>query len=279
VLTYAPDVLRMDVPCSCQQLDPYRFTVSIEDRPWFSGALGRFLVEGMRANGPLQTGQTIQGCRQNKDTNLFEVTVLRADERGVWELEFTFHQPLASKEYCFYLGTAENPATRLQFAGPEQFPAPPSVEKPSHGNPDQIDQAARAFEGGNAEAGMTLLAAASFAPPTVAATARVQFRHIATPFLEAQGYPGRWEPTSAADLADTDDPWPQLLTWWRQHVSADTYARFQQYRSHFDRLRARRDMLYTIRRIAAWIIRSDLYLTGPPYPDPRSTVGHHDNIR
>ena len=38
---------------------------------------------------------------------------------------------------------------------------------------------------------------------------------------------------------------------------------------HFARLRWRRDRLFRIRAIAARIIRTDLYLTGPPYPGPK----------
>jgi len=279
VLTYAPNVLRMDVPCTLKQLDPYRFTVSIEQRPWFSGALGRFLVEGMRVSGPLQAGQIVPGSARNANADLFDVAVLRADDRGVWELEFTFHRPLASEEFCFYLGTSASSATRIRFTGPGR---PPEVLPTAHHTfvePLDIEQAARTFEQGQVEAGTALLAAAVSGTPELAERAKATFRRIAAPFLEAQASPVRPGPTAATRPDEDANRWADLLAWWQQHVDAKTYARFQRERNHFRHLRAVRDRLFGIRRIAGRIIRSDLYLTGPPYPSPRPQVGPWDKKR
>ena len=125
VLTFAPDVLRMDRPCRLEQVDDRTFRVAIEERPWFSGALGRFLIEGMRAAGCLRAGDTVTA-----GGGLFRATVLRADEQGVWELEFTFRQPLDCGEYAFYLGTNVHAAARVQFQGAGRPPSLQAAQAP-----------------------------------------------------------------------------------------------------------------------------------------------------
>jgi len=178
VLTYAPDVLRMDQPCKLEQLDAHSFSVEIEGRPYFGGALGRFLIEGMRDGRPFQTGDCIAG-------ELFNVTIDRADSRGAWRLTFRFKEPLASERYCFYTGTQDCSAKRLRFAAPE------GVVK-----------------------------------------------------AEAPG----------AELSG---------------AAAERFAPILKDEAHFAHLRWLRDRLFQIRAIAARIIRTDLYLTGPEYPGPR----------
>jgi len=178
VLTYAPDVLRMDQPCRLEQLDAYSFSIAITGRPYFSGAPGRFLIEGMRGKGRFRTGDVITH-------ELFDVTVVQADEQGVRRLIFRFPEPLASERYCFYLGTRTCAAARVRFAGPGQplIPGAPQV---------------------------------------------------------------------AASSTSDGSEGPILRD-----------------EEHFNRLRWRRDQLFRIRSIAARIIRTDLYLTGPPYPGPK----------
>jgi len=276
VLTYAPDVLRMDVPCTVTQLDAYRFAVSIEQRPWFSGALGRFLIEGMRVNGPFADGAVVPPSPHGGNAELFEVTVRRADAQGVWELEFTFRKPLASEKYCFYLGTNRSAATRLRFAGPdppddEPLPAPLSARP-------VVEAAAEVLARGNAQAGERLLTAAVGGSPEVASAARTAFESVAGPFLEALGAPLEGG-TAALDALGDDARWAERLAWWRRHVDPVTYASFQRNRDHFEQLQAQRSRLYNIRRTASAVIGSDLYLTGPPYPSPRVVVGQHGKMR
>jgi len=104
VLTWAPDLLRMEASCRVEQLDAHRFRLSIQsDRPYFSGALGRFCIESARPSGRFRTGQRVAG-------ELFDVTILAADDQGVREMEFAFHEPLASERFCFYVGTSTCPA-------------------------------------------------------------------------------------------------------------------------------------------------------------------------
>ena len=276
VLTYAPDVLYMDVTSTVTQLDAHRFTVSIEQRPWFSGALGRFLIEGMRANGPLTEQTEVLPTPYSCNADLFDVVVRRADAEGVWELEFAFHRPLASEDYCFYLGSPQSGAARLRFAPPDPSPEPLPVNAPA--TRAEVDATADSFAAGCAEAGEMLLAAAAMGDPHVASAAREAFARIGAPFLEAQGAP-LWFTEDGAEAVLDDADWNTKRAWWRQRVDPNTYARFQRYRDYFDGLQTQRAALYNIRSTAGAIIRSDLYLTGPPYPGPRPVVGHCCNIR
>ncbi|MEP0844204.1 MAG: hypothetical protein HRF43_16010, partial [Phycisphaerae bacterium] len=113
VLTYAPNVLRMEEDCRLEQLDAYSFRLSIAGRGYFSGALGRFLIEAMRPSGRLRAGDT---CHRE----WFDVHVTRANAEGVQELLFRFHEPLASPKFCFYLGTNQQPAVRVHFWGSDE---------------------------------------------------------------------------------------------------------------------------------------------------------------
>ena len=60
------------------------------------------LRHGMRPRSSLNVGTVVDG-------DLFDTTVLEADERGITKLKFTFHVPLDSPEYSFYLCTPEHP--------------------------------------------------------------------------------------------------------------------------------------------------------------------------
>lgn len=169
VLTYAPDVLRMDRPCRVERLDEYRLRVRVEGKPYYSGALGRYLIEAMRPSGPLKEGDVVRG-------EGFDATVEAADEQGVWSMIFTFRRPLNDPRYRFYVCTDTDPASLLQFDGPS--------------------------------ARLELL-------PAVA-----------------------------------NDP-----------------TRLE---SEFQRLRDTLEWVYRIRSAIARVVRTDLYMTGPPFPGPRA---------
>ncbi len=169
VLTYAPDVARMERPCRLEQRDAHSFTVSVDGKPYFSSLLGRFLVEAQRGTGRFQPGEVISAKN-------FDVRIDEVDAEGVWSLTFAFHEPLASERYRFYMTTDTCPAVRLRFR---------------------------------------------------------------------------------EDLS----PGGQLgLASPHKTVECPLAARA---------LQRRRDALFAVRRVAAKIIRSDLYLTGPPFPGPR----------
>ena len=177
VLTYAPQLLNMASPCRLEPLDAHSFTLTVSQQPYFSGLLGRFLIEAMRYDNVLTAGQTFAA-------DGYRVEVLERNGLGITKLRFTFDQPLASSEHCFYLGTLEHPGLRVSF-----------------------DQVAAAAGDGSALADSAVV-------------------------LHNVGSAG-----------PGGEPWAQ---WARQ-----------------------REAIERIRGITAWIIRTDLYLTGPPYAGPR----------
>ena len=248
-LTYCPDLLRMDRPCRLEQLDPYTFTLAIEERAFFSGALGRFLIEGMTSHGRFQAGQTVE-------TRLFKVTVVRADEQGVWELKFRFVEPLASDHFAFYLGTTECAAARVRFWGvdgpPKPFPLAAQVTSPA-----EIEAAIRLVQAGQVGAVDMLFAGLASEQKDVRTAARDGVMRVVEPVARAQGAPMGIE--KPADLR----------AWWHAHVTEDILLAVNRDTEHFAALRWSRDRLFRIRQIASYIIRSDLYLTGPPFLGPR----------
>ncbi|HOJ72901.1 MAG TPA: hypothetical protein PL151_14545 [Phycisphaerae bacterium] len=264
VLTYAPDLLRMEAPCRLEQVDAHRFRVSIEsDRPYFSGALGRFLIEGLRpSGGRLRTGDRVTG-------DLFDVTIHRADERGVRELEFAFRKPLASPEYCFYVGTPSRAATRVRFAGPitaEDVDA--SAERPSPEAPslEEVRSAAARLRNGDAQAAHILFRAAECPPGPVRDQARAAVTELCLPVAQALAAPVvETTPSGLTVWADAS----RVSRWWADHVDEAAVRILPGQAERYADMRWQRDALFRIRRIAGTIIQADLYLTGPPFPGPR----------
>jgi hypothetical protein len=156
------------------------------------------------------------------------------------------------------------------------MPEPMPVKAPA--TPAEVDATAESFAAGSAEAGEMLLVAAATGNLEVASAARGAFARVGAPFLEAQGAPLRFAEDGSEAVRD-DANWSKKLAWWRHRVDPETYARFQRYRGYFEGLQTQRAALYNIRSTAGAIIRSDLYLSGPPYPGPRPAVGRCCNIR
>lgn len=261
-LTYAPDLLRMDQPCRVEQIDAHRFRVAIlGDRPYFSGALGRYLIEGMRpGQGPLVTAQQLPG-------DVFDVTVLRADEQGVRELEFVFHQPLASERFCFYVGTPSCAAARMRFAPAKAF-ASPDVDKPDEAALDRNDVtlALTQLRAGRSAAANVLFKAASSSDEQISSVAQAGIAEICQPVAEALAAP-ILTLTSAGDAAWAD--WNIVRRWWSAHVDDAAVEHLPAYQADFAGLRWQRDALFRIRQTASTIIQTDLYLTGSSFPGPR----------
>lgn len=202
VLTYSPDLLRCTDAFRIEQLDAHSFEIATAGRPWFSGYLGRFLLDGMRDGGRLSPGETVSG-------ELFDTTVIEADGEGVRRLRFRFRKPLADPEFVFLVTSAEAAAARIRFAS----------------SADLTGNAANA---------------PPLAPPD------------ALRLVAALGGP----------------PPPAFDAWWEVHGSAEALAAVRA-TAALETERTRRDALYATRRIAAGIIRTDLYVTGPRYPGPR----------
>lgn len=269
-LTYAADVLRAEAPCRIEQLDAHRFRVSTDgDRPWFSGALGRFLIEGLRpGHGRFRPGDVVS-------TELADVTILRADADGVRELEFAFDQPLASERFCFYVGTPGCAAARVRFVGPEAFASEATAveSEPPDLTPDAIAAAADRLRAGEPDAAVVLLAAAdpdeairAGLDPNTRTEARRVIAEVCEPVAEALAAPVI-ERTPSGLVAWAD--WRQSARWWGRHVDGTTLAFLSRCKRDDASMRWQRDALFRIRGIASHVIRTDLYLTGPPFPGPR----------
>lgn len=263
VLTWSNNVLRMDQRCRLEQHDGHRFSIRLlEGRPYFSGPMGRFLVEAMRGGDRLTAGQVVPG-------ELFDVHVLEADEQGVRELTFTFHEPLSSPQYCFYLATEAREAVRVRFAAPDAFSAAdPDLGLSSDGRIDPGEVAAMGHRllTGAADAGTALLAVMDGGDQPARAAAWDAFRTVALPVAEALAAP-------QADLLSGEAPGPEdvarLAGWWSCHVGDGLLEAVWLGRYDFASLRRRRDALFRIRAVAEKIILTDLYMTGPPFPGPR----------
>jgi hypothetical protein len=261
VLTWAPDLLRVDAPCRIEQLDGQRFRISMAgSRPWFSGALGRFLIEGLRPRGgAFSVGEVVPG-------ELFDTVVLQVDSEGVRELEFRFHQPLTSDRFCFYVGTPGCAAARVRFAGPEAFgslTAPLHIALPGL---EAVQEAATRLERGEAGAAEVLFQGAESGEPQIRTAARAAIEKTCRPVAQALAAPVI-EPRGGGQVAWAD--WGRVREWWRWHVDDAAVKALARCREEFAGMVWQRDALFRIRHTASTIIRTDLYLTGPPFPGPR----------
>ena len=108
VLTFAPHPLMMSDACVAEQTSPYELTISMDPPGYFNGLSGRMLLDGMRPDSPLKTGETIPG-------ELFDTTIIEKSDDGITRLRFKFHERLDSPEYYFYLSSPVRPAFRLRF--------------------------------------------------------------------------------------------------------------------------------------------------------------------
>jgi hypothetical protein len=260
VLTYAPDLLRMEAPCRLEQLDAYRFRVSIDaDRPYFSGALGRFLIEGLRPSGRLNTGDRIAG-------ELFDTAVIRADDQGVRELEFNFHQPLASERFCFYVGTPGCAAARVRFEGPQAQTRPARHQSAPPPSLEEVQLAVDRLKAADPAGAGVLFRAAEFGQGAVRRQARLAVAQVCQPVADDLAAP--FTRRVVAGQAVWPD-WEEADRWWSGHVDPDAMRVLPRAEEEFADLRWKRDALFRIRQIASTIIRADLYLTGPPFPGPR----------
>ncbi|MCH7871358.1 MAG: hypothetical protein IID33_06625, partial [Planctomycetes bacterium] len=246
VLTYSPNALRADQSCRIEQLDSHRFSLSIEGTPFFAGFLGRFLLDGMSRGGRLEPGQVVTG-------EFFDVEIAEASERGVGRLIFSFHEPLTSENYRFYVASRECSAARLTF-GSGASAAPPTAVAPT--TAAQVAEIAERIEAGDAAALDDLLAGLTSIDGDVRRAAAAEYVNRVLPVVEALGGPPDASPSATRD-------------WWHTHVRNRALRDIQRGRREFTDLRNRLQTLYTIIDSAARLIRSDLYLTGPPFPGPK----------
>lgn len=257
VLTYAPDVLRMDQRFRIEQRGERTLSVSVEGRGYFSGFLGRFLLDGMRHGGRLERGEIVRG-------KLFDTRIVEADEHGVSGIEFVFSKPLNSPDYTFYVASQECPASRLTFAK-EGYASNGELLNEELDETRVVVATQRLARGHPTEANV-LFAGLNASDPKARENALSAVRLLILPIARGLGGP---LPESDSDDALIEAR-GEMRQWWRNHVTADTLNEFGYAALDIAPLREQRDRLYRIREIAGQIIQSDLYLSGPPFPGPRS---------
>ena len=259
VMTYAPNLVRMEDRCIVEQIDAYRFSVSVEGRPFFSSLLGRYLIESMRESGPLQSGEKVS-------SGLFDAEVVDADMTGVRKLLFTFRRPLASERFRFYLTTRNCVAARVYFrTKDEKSVGVPPLAKLSL-SPEDVVLAGRRLASGDGAAAEILFSGMHSGLPALMSRSWSAFRQVALPVAEAMGSPiqGKLEETLPTPVVLS-----KIRSWWLNAVKDETLEALWLRHNDFQEIREARDGIFTVRGIASMIIRTDLYLTGPPFPGPR----------
>ena len=267
VLTYSPQVVAMDRRISLnknvtdtrlrtvvEQIDDHRLTVAIEGQAYFSRLLGRFLLEGFGSGRPFVAGQEIAA-------KAFEAKILEADAQGVWKLMFTFPKPLADPDYCFYLTSADCGAARLRFKSRTA-----AVEPGRPLGPVELIDAAALLDGAHASAAEPLFAAILSTQTSDSEITAVSIR----PVLE---YMARATGATVQSIFDhpqlSREEWLRVRDWWSVSIDDTQLRELWLHRHDFDDLVWLRSEIDWDRYLANFVFHSDLYLTGPPYDEPR----------
>ena len=230
VLTFAPHPLEMQYPSVVRRTGECELTLSIKPPGYFSGLSGRMLLDGMRPNSPLTTGLVIKG-------DLFDTTVLTADEQGVTQLKFTFNRSLASEDFYFYVSSPERPAYRLRF-----------------------DRSAASA----AEVDMSLFTQARSADSTAAAWQRIVA--MARPLAIQLADPIQDDLQDAGPVSDA--ALRRVAQWWQKNDLPRLRAESVAWRTAHAAALEQRGYYFKIADFAAHLIRSDLFLTGSKSVDP-----------
>jgi hypothetical protein len=257
VLAYTPsNTLRNEQPVHIRQIDRYSFSLSIEGRPYFSGALGRFLIGAMREQGRFQQGEVIEGEH-------FDVEIVRADDRGVREMLFRFHEPLGSPQYCFYVTGQDRAAARYCFA--EDMGKDRGIDTVEAGQiPVELQDVAARLQQGQSVDWSSLLALTIHADGESARMARQALRPVVLYLSRTLA-----APFSCRAETRSEGQWLERGQWWERHVEEESVATLLKTRGSLGDLRERRDMLFTVIDIAKKVICTDLYLTGKQFPGPK----------
>ncbi len=267
VLTFANDPLRMDQRSHVEQIDDYSLAVSIEGRPYFSGGMGRFLIEATRSGAVFAQGER---CRRP----VFSVKIEDADLDGVRRMVFRFREPLNSPRYAFYVATERFGMTHLKFRGRESSPAHTGGANASSGRDEaEIERLAARLEKGDAGAGAKLLGTAAAGDGRLTARVESLLRQVTNGVAEATASP--IQTTLRRPTISTAD-WQRVARWWAHSVDDDTLVQAWVQRNEHAAQRELRDLLFEDRRLLSRFVTTDMYLTGPPCPGPRAdcAAGH-----
>ncbi len=255
-LTFAPHLLRMEERCLVEREGDNALTLEVLGEPYFSGLLGRFLIDAFRDGGPFAAGDRFS-------TEAFDVEILAAEPAGVRKLRYTFRHSLDDPRYCFYLVTYESGALRLRFLPDHPVrpvPAPPATVE------DVRAAAGRARKAGDLHAADALFAGLYSDDPEVRGMADTAVRHYGGVLARALGSPVQQLLLRDVALADHAE---ELWAWWCARVDPVTVRGVVENRKAMERLRHRRDEIKRARALAGRYIHSDLLLTGPPFPGPK----------
>ncbi|MFQ5806911.1 MAG: hypothetical protein ACE5I3_10720 [Phycisphaerae bacterium] len=226
VLTFAPHPLMMRHPCVVEQIGDRELTVSTEPPGYFSGLSGRMLRDGMRPDSALRAGTVVKG-------ELFDTAVVAGDEDGITKLKFTFHRPLDSDDFYFYVSSPERPAYRLRFD-------PPIAS---------IDEAAA-----------TLFQRARAEDRDVRIAAREEIARLTRPLAIQTASPIQ------ADLRDpqlaADEALDRVEACWRSVGASQLLRQSAAWNKEHAPAIRQRARYFQIDDFARRIIRSDLFLTG-----------------
>ena len=237
ILSWAPDAFVISEPVVVEKADEYSFSLSTDGQPFFSRLLGRFLIEAFRAEGPFNTGDVIAG-------ESFDVRIDEVDDDGVHKLTFTFPRRLDDPSYCFYVSTADCGATRLRFnAGNSGID-----EVTDYANIDR-----------------RILREYTSAVPI---DKRDHDNLLAITRALAGDLASNLQPLLAQDEL-TAEEWKRVSEWWRRDVDAALLELHWDRRQEFAQFIKEREEVPHSRMWAGKVVRSDLYLTGPPFPGPR----------
>ncbi len=287
VLTYASQPVLSEQRVTIEQLSPFRFSARVEGQAWFSRLMGRFLIEGFREPGRFHQGDRFE-------TRDVTVEIAEADDLGVWKMIYTFPRPLADPRMCFYLSTADCGAAKLHFRGPEPQRGDVALRhfQPEFdiGSEADVRSAIDLLNQGEPQAMNELLSLAKCDNNAVAESANAAIREIAGVIAAATGSslqevllgphvePDPLAPPPRIQKPPTPPPLPALTdfdllcirTWWNESVTPGLLKAVWSRREEFAAMIHPREEVPHARQWAALLTRADLYLTGPPFPGPRS---------
>lgn len=263
-LTFAPQPVVITDPVYVQVIDRYTLEVRAGDQPFFSRLVGRFLLEAFHDGPRIESGTRVH-------TPAFEVRVLEADVHGVRRLRFAFPRPLSDPAYCFYVATADCGAARLRFQGLDP-PAQDAAIEPTTEPPDAAAArraGERVWDDADPNALEVLLAGvrsndAAIAAESLAqidAVAGVVARALAAPIQDHFAKPH----FNAEDLS-------AVARWWRNHVDSEILRDIRRLHEDLAYLVKQREELPHSLDWARRVIRTDLYLTGSPFPTSREEL-------
>lgn len=276
VLTYSPQPFLMESGCRLEQLDAHRFSIEVVGQPYFSRLLGRFFIEAFRSSGRLRTGDHVAGSH-------FEVDIARAGDEGVEKLVFTFPRPLADRTYCFYLTSRVCGAVRFRFGPMNQLrsASPPASEPPTEvvieraaqpATESSIERAIERLATGRADAAAPLFAGIA-AGESLGGIDAVSVRRASAMLLDVATMLAVATADPIQDrLARPElsiDDWHAVEAWWQRRVDDDLLHRVWLRRREFAHYKDQLEEINNGRRWVSLVLKTDLYLTGPPFPGPR----------